>query len=550
MSDSFSENFINDISLPNPNTNVNDENNNLPLLELQHNIKYLLNLISASSNTSTNLLTQIYGNLLDYDSSGKRVFFNGGNFDCFEKKQQWLAVNDGAIVNDTDIQTSGAENLLVYKGDVSYVDTEGEHGIYLQREFFIPSYLRGSELVLAIKGSGIYLENDGDDVEFDYVIPFCDSSEIPNISAVGTPDCESGSGSPGITCVPDVSSSNCYARYEDIGVEILGSSDTVEEIKVIGPWPHHDSYVPNSDWGPKYRTIYVPFKVGQNTSNIKVRIRRTRADGAIALSQIFLGGLPRPFEEYSFNNIDINELYDFINGITKWNVTTVDGHHVSENANYRKLPDLMTYEQWSNVSQFNRNIEEFDWDQESGPRPNELELITDNGSIIPKTHGYEFDPEFTRYCYFDMRVDGPDPGLAYLGISYFINENDFSDTVSCTTSSCGSIKFDVQVAVINPGDEGNSPTYNSFGYVVDIDPEAINGKMGYFEVYGDFYQNLNDNRGAIVYFIISRDGEDSSDTLGGNFVLVGCKTGLANPPDDKPDPGSYSNLFVGENNEC
>jgi len=575
--DVFDEEFIDEISLVNPSTNVNDENFNLPISELQHNLRFLLNFISVSSASSPNYLSLLYGNLLDYDSSGQKIFFNGGNFDCFEKKNSWIAVDDGEVTNDIDIQNEGVERLLVYSGGVSFTDVNGEHGRYLQREFYIPPQLRGTELVFAIKGTGVYTEENHQAIEFDYEIPYCDSSMVPGISSVGEPDCiTSGTTGttgttgtpttgcpttgttgtpdiPGITCTPDLTT-GCYSRYEDLGIEVIGALDTVEEIVVLGPWPHHNLYAEQDLWLPEYRTSAVAFRVGQNTSSIKIRIRRTREDGAIAISQMFLGGLPNPWSQYEINNLDINELYNYNQGITKWNVTTVNGRHVAEDCEGAKLPNIMTKEQWLCLSQFNRKIDEFDWDAENGPRPNELEFLDSPSGVSPKTHGLEFDPEYTRFAHFDMRVDGPDPGLCYLGISYFVNENEFTpdDLNCCPNGTCGNMKFDVWVAVVNTGDFGNpnDSEYKKFSYTVPIPEYVKDGKMGYFEIYGNFYEDLKATRGSIAYFVISRDGESDTDTLNGNFILVGCKTGLAIPTDDKPESGTYPDLFVGENSEC
>ncbi len=561
----FNDEFINEISQVNPSSNVTDENANLPMQELQHNFKFLLNLLSVSTASAPNFLSLIYGNLLDYDNLGNKIFFNGGNFDCFEKKNIWLAVDDGAVVNESQIQSSdGAADLLVYRGSPSSVDDEGEHGRWLQREFFIPPLLRGSELVFVIKGTGVNTLID-QVVAFDYNVPYCDTSTVPNVSAVGLAGCVTGTSGTSATstsgtsgCTPDLTS-NCYARYEDIGIDIIGAQSTVEVVKTLGPWPHHRFYAQQPSWLPEYRSVAVSFKVGKNTDSIKIRIRRTQATGVIAISQMFLGGLPMPFADYDIQHLDINELYNFNSGITKWNVTTVNGHHVAQDATNSQLPNLLTKEQFLHLSQFNKNVDEFDWDQVNGPRQVELMFSPATGapSSVPATNVFEFDPEFTRYLHYDMRVDGPSPGMCYLGVSFFVNQNEFSDTISCPTSAdqtsiCSHIKFDIIVSVVNSGEFGNpdSTTSKTFSYLVPIPAYTLGGKMGYFEVYGDFYQDLLDSRGSIAYFSISRDGESSDDTFEGNFMLVGTKTGIAVPPDDIPEVGTYTDLFVGDNNNC
>lgn len=561
----FNEDFINNISLPNASSNVTDENNNLPLLELQHNIKFLMNLLSVSSASSPNFLSMLYGNLLDYDNKGNKIFFNGGNFDCFEKKNEWVAISDGTVVNDTAIQNTGASNLLVYRGGVSYVDTAGEHGIWLEREFYIPPMLRGSELVFAIKGTGVNTLAD-QIVSFDYDVPYCNASTVPNVSAVGIAPCTVGPSSAPITsapstgtgCTPDLSN-GCYARYEDIGVDVLGSVGPIQAVKTIGPWPHHMYYAEDPTWFPDYRTVAFSFRVGKNTDTVTIRVRRTRADGAVVFSQMFLGGLPTPLINYDMLHLDINELYNFTYGITKWNTTTVNGRHVAEQCSSSKLPNLLTKEQFLCIQQYNRNIEEFDWDQLSGPRQTEIIFNSTSTDVSsnPQLNGFEFDPGFARYLHYDMRVDGPSPGLCMLGVSYFVNQNDFSNVISCPASGdpnavCGYIKFNVYVGVLNTGsgsDPSNIP-FTTFAYAVPIPAYTLSGKMGYFEIYGNFYDSLDPSRGAVVYFTISRDGTDPEDTFQGNFLLVGAKTGIAVPPDDLPDAGLYPNLFVGDNSSC
>jgi hypothetical protein len=564
----MTDQFIDEISRLNPSTLVNDENANLPHLELAQNVTFLMNLLTVSSASSPNFLSLIYGNLLDYDNKGNKLFFNGGNLDCFEKKHAWIAVDDGKVVNDTDIQTTaGAERLLVYHGAASSTDDDGEHGRWIEREFLIPPFLRGSEMVFAVKGTGVNTLSDHS-VSYEYEIPYCDTSTVANVSAVGLIPCMATSGSSATSAAPDVPGncqvpdldSGCVARYEDIGIDVLGAQGTVQVVRTLGPWPHHKFYAEQPSWLPEYRTISVSFRVPKNTEVIKIRIRRTRGDGAIAISQMFLGGLPMPYADYDLFHLDINELYNYNTGVTKWNVSTVNGRHVAETCGNSKLPNLMTKEQFLCMNQFNKNIDEFDWDQLNGPRQTELMFSTTTApSSVPKTHVLEFDPEFTRFAYFDMRVDGPNPGLCYLGISYFVNENEFSEYITCAAMSgadpeaiCGYVKFNVSVGLVNTGEFGNPDEvdFKTFSYRVPVPVYMLSGKMGYFEVYGDFYQDLLNTRGAIAYFIVSRDGESDDDTFEGNFLLAGAKTGIAVPPDDIPDAGSYPDLFAGENSEC
>lgn len=582
--------FINQISKVNPSTFITDENVNLPLSELEHNMQFIARLLSNSVASTPNFLSTMYGNLLDYDDKGNKVFFNGGNFDCYDKKHIWLAVDSGEIVNDTAIQleSDGAANLLVYRGKAS----ASTYGRWLQRKFYIPPVLRGSELTFVIKGTGVNTDAT-QIVSQDYDIPYCNVSIVPNISAVGLSPCTTvvsgAQPQPGeANCIPNFSVGGCYARYEDIGIEIIGATDTIQEITQIGPWPSHHLYADTSTCGPAYRSTAVSFRVGKNTESILVKIRRTRDDGAIAISQMFLGGLPLPYENYSLEHLDINELYNFQSGITKWNASSINGRHAGPSrSSDTKLPNLLSKEQFFYFSQFCRVINDLDPDELSGPRQTALELTTTPAITgqISRTKVFEFDPEFDRVAYFDMNVDGPNPGLSFLGFSFFTNENEFSSDVTCATSGasgndqiCGSINIEVKVGVVNsgfknytygvsqiyPGMSGNVNTgfadstfgnlndvdFTTFTFDVPIKTYMLNdGKLGYFEIYGDFYQNLKNNRGNIVYFTVTRKGTSANDTFKGNFLLAGLKTGIAVPPDDSPNIGSY-NIFIGDSSNC
>lgn len=572
MTYEFSEEFINDITTLSSSSNATDENINVPILQLQHNIKYLLNILSTNSSSSVNsLLSLIYGNLFDYDSVGNKIFFNGGNLDSFEKKNTWIAINDNVVVNDTAIQSSGADNLLVYKDIASTTDETGDHWRFLQREIYIPQHLRGSELVFAIKGTGVYLTDADSDLPFTEDITYCTSKNSSNIEVVEIPLCYSPgttatsgtgtsgtsgigssgtsgttgtSGIPGITCIPDLSS-GCYGRYEDIGIEILGAVTTVEEIVKIGPWPYHDLYA-NAEWGPKFRTAFVKFKVGPTTNSIKIRIRRTRSDGAIAISQMFLGGLPTPYSGYVFNKIDINELYDFSTGFTKWNVTTVNGRHAGSLKTKTQLSNLLVSESWAHLQQFNKVIDTFIPVGVSGASQVSYDIPALSGGDIPSDTGWSFGSISNSKAMFKMTVDGSSPGLAYIGINYFTKDNSFSTVVN-DTSGCGVVKFKVHVKTIVQSVTPNiSASYATYTYSMPINYDShVNGDFKYFEIYDDFYANLPKDKGAILYFIIERD-TSNSDNFGGDCVIISAKTGIAVPEDNTEleIDTEYNTIFV------
>lgn len=192
---------------------------------------------------------------------------------------------------------------------------------------------------------------------------------------------------------------------------------------------------------------------------------------------------------------------------------------------------------------FNKTIDEFILDTDSPPILTELQFSTSTGApsgYIPRTNVYAFDPLFDRKMSFTMPVDGPNPGNGFVGVSYFVNEDDFSGPITCGTSGttgtsgnpdgiCGYVKFAVYVAIVNPGEFGNPSDMNftKYTYAVPVPIYMISGKLGYFEVCGDFYADLQSNPGALAYFIIAREGSDTIvDTFTGNFLLASLKTGI------------------------
>jgi hypothetical protein len=292
---------------------------------------------------------------------------------------------------------------------------------------------------------------------------------------------------------------------------------------------------------------------------------------------MLLVALPIPFESYNFNNIDINELYDFTHNSLKYNSTTINGRHVSQSTNNNKLSEIITKEQLIQHSQYNKDIT-FDWDQVSGPR-----LIEVNNTLVdsPKINAFEFDPGYDRYLHFNMKTNAPSPGMCSLLFNYFISENEFSDTISCETSGisglqdgviyppldctnigstcydtnsnlrltpelqnyCKTVKLDVYYKTINPGETANPDfaNFNKISYIISIPINlTVDGNLGHFEIYHDFFSEIKNNvRGALTLFSISRNGTDPSDTFGGNFLIGPTQMSIANPPDDIPAPGIY-----------
>jgi hypothetical protein len=270
--------YNDNISLLNPTNNVNDTNFNLPISQLKENTDYLL----AFNNGNKHLLPLIYGNLWDYTIDGKRFLFNGGKFDTYKKCQVWAALNEFNVVNDSRIVFDSVGQRLVY------TETDGTatavNPAWIEREIYIPENLRGQQLLFALKASG--------------------SSAIANWTTAN-------------------------ALAEDIGVELQGATETIKKFFTVGAVSNFYYYNAGRN-APDMTTIYIPFNVDLSTTSIKVKIFRTTATGFLHIDKVFVGGLTLPFDQYSVQNLDINEFYDFDKGQVKFNATTLLGHTVAE----------------------------------------------------------------------------------------------------------------------------------------------------------------------------------------------------------------------------
>lgn len=698
---SINEEFIDEISQVSPSNNVTDETLNTPIAELQHNIKFLANLISSYGNIGG----AKYGNLLNYGSDGSLVSQNGGTFNSFETKNSWTAIENNVVANDTKINSDIPLDLLVWTGISSTQESGGTSLSWIEREIFIPPELRGLDLTFAIKGTGVnFIPTDAQASGFtNGEIPYCDKSTTYGIPEVGTTIClptsvtttsspsTATSGTSGTVDCNQDQANKCFARYEDVIVEVVGATVATPFVITLGPWANHQYFSKHDDWKPQYRTKVINFKTTTSTTSIKIKIYRTRADGAIAFSNMFVGSIPRPYTDWTFNDIDINELYDFGSGLVKLHSSELLGHHLASTKSSIKLSNILTAQHMIYLQQFNKEIPEFDWDQITGPR--HIELDNENEDT-PKVSVFEFDSDFDRYMHFNIKADGPSPGMSYLGMSYFTTFNTFSEGSSAdcllTTDSicnppisgamtitlsslpelgtlgtvdssgnpvtdcvkkefidnryvytyfltslvlgqtikfviggystsnpstidpayleeyrnkwridyieeneptnptntvclmypntkigymynesvkvnlvmprmppnetslaednpCGNVKFNVYTKVVNPGENGNPSfaDYTKHEYTIYIPKKVVDDRtLGYFELYGDFFNGLNANRGAIIYFILEREGSSETDSFTGNLCIASTKIGVADPPDDIPATKDYNLVEV------
>lgn len=300
-------NYKDVISLVNPTKFVNDENINKPLLELKNNIDYILHFIDGNKT----LLSGVFGNLLDFDKTGKRITENGGVFDSYKKVHLWTALNDFEISNNEELFWMSSHNMMVYNG----IDTTNDkRRKWIEREIYIPETLRNQQLILAIKAG------------------FSSSKTEFNI-------------------IPD--------HCEHIGFEIVGAEETTRVFSTFSKWESQPYYENANIFTPQLKTFIFPFKTAKFSDKIKIKILRTATTGNsyFCIEKIFVGFLPIPYwtqnHKYEINNLDINELYDFYNNYNKALATALLGHKIAEQYNKNVGNDLIT---WFYLNLFLRNV--------------------------------------------------------------------------------------------------------------------------------------------------------------------------------------------------
>lgn len=289
----MSDEFTKEINLVTPVDFVNDEVTNAPLIQLQDNLKYVLKYLSGNKL----LLPAIFGNLFDFNKDGKRILYNGGAFSDQRKCHTWTSLSSLSVSNDQEIFFDEENENLVYKGRSLLTDSREK---WIEREIYIPEMLRDQEVMLSIKATGCTTE------EFD----------INN------------------------------AVEETVAYQILGGAEDVQDFAVMGPWDNFDYYTNDVNL-PAIRTHHIPVITARNTKSIKIKICRTVNENFLHINKIYLGAMTLPYSNYSLVNMDINELYDFTNAITKVMSTGVLGHKVAESYETAKGSDLVTFEQLS-----------------------------------------------------------------------------------------------------------------------------------------------------------------------------------------------------------
>lgn len=274
-------NFFKDISYVDPTKFVNDENFNRPLKELNENINFLLNFVNGNKE----LYQGIFGNLIDFDAEGRRVTHNGGRYDSFKKVHLWTALEDLRIVNDNELFWDHNNEMMVYAGFENTPTTEPRKK-WIERVVYIPETLRNQYLIFSIK-AGLHEEK---------------MNWTKNTGKCGY-----------------------------IAIEITGSDVDIKKVIPVGQWNNFDYFAQHQSYKPEMVTNIIPFKTSNFTKSIKIKIFRIPNDNLyLHINKIFIGLPHTPYqtdiETFDWSNIDINELYDFYNGVSKHPATHILGH--------------------------------------------------------------------------------------------------------------------------------------------------------------------------------------------------------------------------------
>jgi hypothetical protein len=126
-----------------PQDLVNGETFNGVIDQLAHNIDLVYGSV-ASAEQEWNTSEVVFGNILDYDATGKKRFINGGNLDALEKVLPW-ASNIGEI---SFSQLSLLENDKWLKYDI---DDGLKSNIILKRNMVVPDALAHQNIIVGFK---------------------------------------------------------------------------------------------------------------------------------------------------------------------------------------------------------------------------------------------------------------------------------------------------------------------------------------------------------------------------------------------------------------
>lgn len=243
---------------------LNSEVFNSVIQQLQHNQDVLYNSI-ALSNRNWNVSELVFGNMMDINSTGEKVFVNGGKFDSIEKILSFSSSLGTISYENNDELVSGGNEI------------EGEHflrwdvpqgvtqNVILSRNIAVPEQIRQQNILLGFKLCGFVFNEAITEERFDIYV---------NGSYVGT-----------------------------------GETDIVEDGGLY-----------------KFKTIYGNYNLTGIEKNLEVKLIRsstqtqTQSDYRVRVQNIFVGLNSLGLDQYFLNfptspnlDTDINGFYDFDN---------------------------------------------------------------------------------------------------------------------------------------------------------------------------------------------------------------------------------------------
>jgi hypothetical protein len=163
------EEYISRVKRLSTTDSLNAESVNSVVQQLAHNIDILYNSI-ALSNKNWNVSELVFGNMLDINSTGEKVFVNGGRMDSVEKVLSFKA-SLGTISYENNSELVNVAN-----------DVEGEHflrwdlpegvseNVVLTRNIAVPEQLRHQNIILGFKLCGYIFNEAITDEKFDIYV--------------------------------------------------------------------------------------------------------------------------------------------------------------------------------------------------------------------------------------------------------------------------------------------------------------------------------------------------------------------------------------------
>lgn len=152
--------YIQKIRRVDQNDVLGEDNFNVLFKQLQHNIDLLFSQWK-SSHVAWNVSELLFGNILDFDSTGNKRFINGGKLDSIEKVFSFKPNTGSVRLEENNIHNN--EKWLTW--DIPQYLTDN---LILSRNIVIPNAIRHQNIIVGFKmvvyGNGSVIENERFDI--------------------------------------------------------------------------------------------------------------------------------------------------------------------------------------------------------------------------------------------------------------------------------------------------------------------------------------------------------------------------------------------------